>query len=379
MEDATPLQGSFTDPATGQRRSARIAALQAAVNAGDKQAVADVTAEDATQAFKDATMSGSSRKMRGGGPEIDAALIKIDDIIRNKVENVPSEFDMLMGKAINTIPDFFGNYGRTLVEGVAVGAVVKYPTVFARLIAFFIRMVPVPSGAGWAEWTKAAGFIVDALATLGINVTVEALSGPLLGATLAIYTQRLRAKASQMTFWERCVEDGKKVAQAGAAAAAFSVPKIISFLTDQKTKYDEAFAQGKLVFPIAQLKELAEKAVPDATTPGLEGKITGVRIDKETGVLLEIPPKLKGAPKRDEEGNRIREGGPKSTASTVKKGQTLRDYFKSPAKGSEGPASGAPPTTPARPQPMETGGRRRKTRKPKRVRRVTRRRRAIVY
>jgi hypothetical protein len=401
--------GRFKTP-EGVTRSARIAALQAAVNASSEEnpePVIKFTLADGAAAINESS-SGGKRKMRGG--TIQEALLRGSTTLQNAAKTKLERFNAAIEHAIgDMIPQIIIDYTKPTLKGLALTAVLKYPTVFARIIATAIRLIPVPSGAEWSTYKNAFVIIAQACTDLGITLGESALTGPVLAGVIGLYVQSKRAVKNNRTFGEQCLADGNTaISLAGTAVSAVSgtFKQQIEAFKRESRKLDGRAA-------LKDLRDLADSLEMEPT-PELVG-IEGIQpvpdvVDEEGKQFLRQVPARKSSRKR----------GPALTPEQVeatgyddnigRPGQAkVARTDQTPSKpGSEGPSSApsafmSPVATASSSMPPEqttsamvdstppsssssststqpSGGRRRKTRKPKKIRRITRRfRRHFAY
>jgi hypothetical protein len=401
MEDSNPL-GSLYDPVTGVRSSARIAALKAAVKASSEtnpKPVVDFTLEDGAGALTESP-SGGKRKMRGG--TIQDALLKGSKLLKDAGSEKLAKFNTAIEHAIgDVIPRFIIDYTKPAVKSLTVGTALKYPTVFANIIATAIRLIPVPSGAGWSEYNAAIGIIADACTQLGFKLGESALTGPVLAGVIGLYIQSSRAVANGRTFGQQCLDDGK----ASISLAGRGVSLVSDAFKQQIAAFERARRTQIGRNALEDLRRLADMMVMESPTmvvssmtgsteegmPPTEretGQKTNYRSLLDTLSAVTTPGQkaekvgtVTGKPMErlfDSDGNEIQKE-PRNPKDLVKTSRgTLKQYFPSTRKAATSSADATAASSTGSTD-MELGGRRRKTRKGKKVRRVTRRMRRFAY
>lgn len=342
-------RGSFTDP-LGRRRSARIEErLRTAVSTRNQTDAEKISLEDGIlAAVEQMPTSGGRRKLKGGS-ETEDAIRELKEKLVTASEEAKTSFDQKIAGALRSIPGLIGAYGGKTLAGISTAVLVKYPTIFANIVALATRLIPIPSGGDWSAYGNAASIIVGAFADLGIDITSKAVSGPLIAVLVGLYVQRQRAAKNETTLAGQFLADAVAVKD-----------KTTTAIQGQVEAFKTAYRGQTQKNALEDLRKIADLMAQERTMPTTSMTSTGVG---------DITEKVTGMPEPGLASRKRKPGVPveeleKERPGAPKKAKTEEDES---ASSSSSTASSS------------MGGRRRKTRKPKKVRRVTRRRRAIVY
>jgi hypothetical protein len=375
MATEGPGYGSYTTP-EGVRRSARIKALNTAIDNRNAEEVVEITLQDGLDAAGFVEDSGGSRqRMRGGMlPKTNEAIAELHAKVLTAEGDFKAGVDEKIAAIIKAIPSSIPK----VATGALVTGLVKYPTVFANIVKVVADVVPIPTGANWTAYTEAGSTIASAFTGLFGKAVSATIAGPLVPVLIGLYIQKRRAGDRGLK--AQFIQDAEYVKS-----------KASNLATAQAAAFEKAWKETRDVQGPADLKVIASKLKMERT-PGVSG-ITGVG---PTDPAIEGLLKPTGDPFR-EPGKPIETLSGKKRSRTAALGDTTQaSKVQKTGEGAIGstsvvpsgdasvmedsvlPSSSASTSSSSASSPG-TGGRRRKTRGKKMRRRVTRRIRRFAY
>jgi len=340
--------GSVFDPTTGIRRSARIEKLK------NPETAYDATIDDAVGE----TVSGGSK--RKGGSKTKEAIKDLIDQLNKKKDQAKDILDTAIAGSINALPYTAGTYiGVKAIQNVSVlGGIVS---MLRDVLG--IAVVSVTSGSTYRQIINAALQNLYDASILTKDVVVYLQNSPETALILASFIMVSRAIKSGKSVKEVIIGDANSVKDAVSSLMATSS----SVIASQKEAYATAWAEESKRKAVDTLREIASrvarpegngaKAIAElAAQVGAPSAESGEPIDEES-VATKLVPSRPGI----------------YPSSALEPLTEIRKKRKMEEPSADVPSADEPPAKKAKTE----GGRRRNTKKVKKVRRVTRRRRPI--
>jgi hypothetical protein len=287
---SSPLLGSFIDPTSGLRRSARIAEAEAARAALE---TTDVAVDDAVDAVFDEIPEKGGRKKRGGG-KFTAAVGKVITDIKASVGTAGSAIDAAAAK-------FVENLGTISAVSGGVGAGVyalNHPTLFGNIAQLAAQLfgdtLDSSVTSTWGDWFGALKDILSAGVSTAGTLASQTLQGPVVPFAIASAVMIYRAKKSGKTLSQLLADDARGVysglsraATAQIQAAMDAYQKEAGVMAREQLRERGRAATSSVGGPGASSMRVAVgNVIPLAVRPGAEGAVPASAVKADVGAPI---------------------------------------------------------------------------------------------